>query len=122
MSHSIKEELKKSVIELIKDLKILFPEDQLELTGVEFFFLKMPSDEILNKMNLFVVPHKQMVEKKNKQFFINNKALFSGLPQSRVDYYSKKLSSDSFDKEECDTLFEYFESFITFCEKIKKEK
>ena len=72
-------------------------------------------EELMNKFIKFVLPHKELIITKNERFFLENENIFGSSPKDKVIQFKQvylKMAPD--DKE---TLWLWFSTFITICEK-----
>ena len=120
------EDAKTTILELIRDLKdnIFSTEDeQGDLMVVEFFFKRMHSEMVMEHIIKNILPHKTKIDGRNISFFLDNRAIFAGLPADRVGYYSDIISTgERLDDEDRQVIWEYFDTLVALAEAYKKIK
>lgn len=127
---SITEVIKSTILELIGDLKDnIFTElsEQRDLFLVEFFFKKMPSEDIANRTVKYILPHQSQISARNVQFFIDEKAqIFAGLPDDKIVALSILVSRSESDggmlDENKDIIWSYFDTLVELAKEYKKNK
>lgn len=126
MSGDLLEDLKSTVLDLIIDLKnnIFTLEDEKgDLMLVEFFFKRLHPENIMQHVVKYILPWKKKIEKRNEDFFLNNKNIFKGLPEDRIDHYGEIIAeSDRVDDDDKIVIWEYFDTIIEIAESYKKRK
>ena len=122
------EEAKRMVLDLITDLrdnvKIFGGEEERgDLSCVEFFFQRLHPERVMQHLVEKLLPHKLKIESRNQDFFLKNKILFAGLPDERVNHYSKIIATGkSINNDERETIWLYFDSLLALAEAYKKNK
>lgn len=121
------EDLKSIILDFINDLRenvFTLESEKGDLMVVEFFFKRMSPESIASHVIKHVLPHAEVIAKRDLNFFLDNKALFSGLPDDRVVYYSRMISEDKnrLTDEDRKTIWEYFDVMIKLMEIHKKNK
>ena len=125
MNDQYLDSLQSSVLDLIRDLKdnvFEGQDEQGELMLVEFFFKRQNPNNTMNSMVQKVLPHKAQIQNRDLHFFLENRTLFSGLPEDRVSYYSNMIANGKLDDEDVEVIWEYFDTFIALCEQYQKVK
>ena len=119
-------DLKETLLDFIADLKdnIFYTnEEKGELMLVEFFFKRLHTGRVMQHILKHVVPHKKMIKNRDLDFFIENRSIFSGLPEDRIDHYSDVLSHQTkIDDDDMNVIWQYFETMIAIAEQYKKNK
>jgi hypothetical protein len=115
---------KTTVLELIGDLKdnIFDRSDEKgDLMLVEFFFKRMHPERVIEHISKFTLPHKDQIQSRNLNFFLENKEIFAGLPADRVEYYSVMIAKGSrLSEEDRQIIWAYFDTFIALAESYEK--
>jgi hypothetical protein len=127
---SYHEDIKKTVLEFIKDLKdnvFTGNTEQGELALVEFFFKKMNATSVASHVVSHVLPHEKEIENRDLRFFLKEKTnIFGGLPADRVDHFSQLVTlptnQGGLSAEDKETAWSYFDSLIDLSKKYKKNK
>lgn len=124
MEESLKAELKllqlfkKNMLEFLDELIDQF-EDEGDLIIMRFFISEqIPLEDLMKQFNTFVMPHKELIQSKNEQFFLEHDNIFGSSPKEKVVHFKQlylRMSTD--DKE---TLWSWFKLFISICDKWNK--
>jgi hypothetical protein len=72
----------------------------------------------MKQFNIFVMPHKELIHSKNETFFLEHDNIFGSSPKEKVVHFKElylKMTAD--DK---DTLWAWFNVFISICDKWNK--
>lgn len=129
-NQNIAEDTKRTVLELVADLKdFVFtkPAEKGDLLLVEFFFSRMEPLTIINHIVKHVLPFKKHIQERNIQFFvIKKREIFGGLPADRVEYFAslvqKPASEGGMNDENKASVWAYFDTLAALAEKFKKVK
>jgi len=117
--------LKSTILDMIADIRdnILYYEDeQTDLNIIELFFQATHEERIMQRAIKYILPHRDAIRSRDVNFFKNNKFLFSGLDDEKVEYYMKVISnSKRFTLEDEDTLFQYFDTIVAILEIYKNK-
>lgn len=106
---------------LFQDLREIVPSEKRGLLQiVENVFSMMPKENLMNHVVLNILPHKEQINSKNQDFFLNNKQLFGSLPENEVNYFGNLIVNGNLDDDEKDMIWEYFKVFIALAEVYKK--
>ena len=120
------EETKNTIIDLIVDLKdnIFYKtNEKQDLIVVEFFFRRLNANEIISYVTSEIIPLKSKIQERDVNFFIENKYLFIGLPESKVEYYTSIIvNSDRLTTEDREVIWNYFDLLIALSESYTKNK
>ena len=117
-------DIKNTQLEFINDLKenvFSGMVEQGELFTVAFFFERLHPERCMDHVISHVLPWKKQIRKRDIHFFQDNKHIFEGLPDDRVEYYSYKLAKD-IDKESRDVMWDFFDTMLELAEQYKKHK
>jgi len=119
-------EAKNTMIDLIINLRddiFTSHEEKNDLIAVEFYFKNFHHDTIMNHFINKVLPYKKQIINRDVQFFLKNDSIFAGLPEDRINYYSKIVASGKRISEDYRiTIWEYFDSLIALAELYQKNK
>ncbi len=121
-------DIKKTILELIKDLKdnvFVDPIEQGEMAIVAHFFSKRAAHDVAQHVIAHVLPHEKQILSRNLDFFVSEKNnIFKELPQDRVDYFADlvKLPETAGGLSEIDksTAWSYFDTLVSLAKKMKK--
>jgi hypothetical protein len=115
--------IKDTQLEFIADLKenvFSGMVEQGELFTVAFFFERLHPERAMDHVVEHVLPWKTQIHKRKVKFFKDNKHIFEGLPEDRVEYYSEKLAN--IDQESRDVMWDFFDTMLELAEQYKKHK
>jgi hypothetical protein len=111
---------KTTVLELIGDLKDnIFDkiEEKGDLMLVEFYFRRMHPERVISHVSKLALPHKDKIQARDLNFFLENKEIFAGLPSDRIEYYSSMIAAGSrLSSEDRKIIWAYFDTFIALAE------
>jgi hypothetical protein len=114
------ENVKSTILELVGDLKDNIFDDLNEkgdLMLVEFYFKRMHPERIVDHVINFILPHKTKIQSRNLNFFLENKEIFVGLPEDRINYYSNIIATGSrLSSEDREIIWAYLDTLIALVE------
>lgn len=117
---------KETILCLISELsECVFtePEERQDLTSVEFFFKRMNTRDILAALCDKFLPHENKIRERDITFFQDNRQIFAGLPEVRVNYYIKRIVEDKvLKKEDEEAIWQYFDILLQIARKHMKTK
>ena len=120
------EDSKNTILELIADLKdtIFDREDEKgDLMLVEFYFKRMHPERVIDHISSLALPHKSQIKKRDVNFFLENRKIFAGLPEDRIDYYSDIIATGTrLSEDDRKIIWSYFDTFIALAESYRKVK
>ena len=120
------DDAKNTVLDFIGDLKDnIFDreEEKGDLMIVEFFFRRMHPERVINHISSLALPHKRKIKSRDVNFFLDNKEIFSGLPEDRINYYSEIIATGTrLSDEDREIIWAYFDTFIALAESYQKNK
>jgi len=112
-------ELHQMIFDMMTDLENVFsrPEEKGDLGVVLFYIKKQHPKTILKFAKNKLLPHKEHIENRSLDFFIDNTHIFMGLPDEKVEYYTNEIvENDRLSKEDMHILWEYLNSIIALVE------
>ena len=112
-----------TVFEFLNDLADIFtaPTEKGDLTMVEFFYKRLHKEMVMRHSIEKLLPHKQKIEDRNIEFFNDNRYIFAGLPDDRVEYYSDQIiNQNRMSGDDLEMIWEYFDTMIALAESYKK--
>lgn len=119
-------DMKTTILDLVEDLKgNVFTEkdEQGEFMMVEFFFKRMHPESIMNHIVEKILPWKDKINERDQNYFLENTALFEGLPKDRISHYGQVISGgDRVDDEDRETIWAYFDTIVAIAESHRKDK
>ena len=115
-------QLKDQLIFFFDELIAILPEEP-DLVIVRIFMKdKIPIIEVMKYIVEKLVPLKQMVKQRDDNFFLSHNILFEKLDDKKVNHFKRLWQSGSLDKENKETIWRWFASFIYLAEKYQKLK
>lgn len=118
----ILQQFKQGLITFFDELISMFPTEG-DLVIVRIFINdQVPIMDVMEHFVTQLLPLKDVVKERNDEFFLNNNVLFEALNQSRVGYFKTLWQSGVLDKEDKETVFRWFDSFIFLAERYAKLK
>lgn len=119
-------DMKNTILDLIGVLReemLTDPDEYGDLMMVEFFFKRMHPEGVMQQIIQQVLPHSAKIENRQQAFFLENRAIFSGLPEDRIDHYTEVIAnSDRLTKEDRQEIWEYFDTIVALAECYRKQK
>ena len=120
------EDAKSTILDFIGDLKDnIFDseEEQGDLMLAEFFFKRMHPERVIDHIVRHILPYKAKIKKRDVNFFLENRKIFAGLPEDRIDYYSEIIATgDRLSDEDRKAIWDYFDAFVSLAEYYRKVK
>ena len=121
VQQKILEQLKSQVIELLDDLSNICNNDQ-DILMVQVIFSSIDPEKLMTGFIEWVYPWKNFILQKNEEFFEKNDHIFGPLPVDKVEKFKVKFKDGTFDNDDKETIWEYFNIFIKLIEKYNKIK
>lgn len=118
-------DLKKTVLEFITDVKDVIIQDakeRIEFSKVLIYFRAITPTKIMEHASKHITPHIAKIKKRDVAFFLNNKHIFAGLPNDRIQYYSKKFETGGISDQNMKIIWEYWDTISSLMEEHKKIK
>ena len=117
---AILRQFKKGLVSFFDELIAQFPlEGDLVLVRI-FIKDQAPIVDVMNHFIQHLLPLKTIVLERNSDFFLKNNVLFEALDKGKVNHFKRMWNSGSFDDQDKETIFRWFESFISLSEKYHK--
>lgn len=95
----------------------------------DFHFIKIlistkqiPVTIIVDKFIEIVYPNKQMIKNRDEKFFLTNESMFSGISSNKLNHFKKLWLSEHFDETDKESLWNWFDLFISLSESYLKVK
>lgn len=115
-------QLRDQVLNLLDDLLCICPNEP-DILLVRLFFENQVDPETLMKGFVkWVYPWNDYIKEHNEMYFEENEHIFGPLPPDKVQYFKIKMKDGTFDSEDKETIWEYFEVFISLIEQYNKLK
>lgn len=115
-------QLQNQVLNLLDDLLCICP-DEPDILIVRLFFESQVDPETLMKGFIkWVHPWKDYIVKHNEKYFEENDHIFGPLPSDKVSYFKEKMKDGTFDTDDKEIIWQYFEVFISLVDQYNKLK
>lgn len=123
-------DMQTTIREFLDDLKgniFTSPEEQRDMTAVEFFFSLMNEQLLMNHVLDQILPFKAQIAARDIDFFAKQKKqIFGNLPSERVDYFEHLIRTPEdkggMSEENKNYVWVYFDTIIDIAEAYKKNK
>lgn len=122
-ANDLLDDMKTTILELVDDLSesvFTSENEQGDLVMCKFYVKKLHPERIMKEIVNNVLQYDEMIQKRDEEFFLNNKSIFAGLPDDRINYYSRKLSSDEIDEDSKSVIWDYFDTITEIAKSYKK--
>lgn len=119
----ILDDLKETVHDFITDLGVIFtePTEKGDLSMVEFFYKRLHAETVMQHAITQLLPHKKRIQKRDIEFFDQNRYIFAGLPDDRVSYYGDVIiRSSRFTEDDITAVWDYLDAMVELAENYKK--
>jgi len=110
---------KRTIIQFIDDLIDTFPQESDLIIARVFFDDQIPIVSIANGFVVHVLPHKDMILRRNEKFFLENNNIFGMLDNGKVLHFKRLWTSSLLDKDDREVIWRYFDTFITLIDAYK---
>lgn len=108
---------KKNMIDFLDELITQFDEEP-DLIVMRFFLSEqVPVELLMKQFNKIVMPNSDLIRKRDEQFFLEHDNIFGASPKDKVLHFKNlylKMQPD-----DRDTLWAWFQLFISICDKWK---
>jgi hypothetical protein len=113
-------EFKNSLVSFLDELIEQFPEEG-DLVVIRIFLNdQVPIADVMSTMISKLLPLKEMVKKRDDNFFLNNNVLFDKLNKEKVNHFKILWKSDRLDAEDRSVIWRWYDLFINLTEKYQK--
>lgn len=113
-------QLKNQVVNLLDDLLSICPNEPDLLLVRIFFENQVAADELMEGFLEWVYPWGDYIRKRDMNYFEENDHMFGPLPPEKVAHFKVKLKDGTFEQEDIDTIWDYFEVFLGLMEEYRK--
>lgn len=126
-NNKLPNQMRLTITEFINDLKTnIFtePQEQGDFELVSFFFSKLHDTMLMKEVMENVIPWEKQISERKTEFFLNNKNVFKGIPEDRIEYFSSmwKGENSRLSKQNKDTIWEYFDTMLAIAKAYKKNQ
>jgi hypothetical protein len=109
---------KKNLLEFFDDLIEQYPQEA-DLIMYRFFLSEqIPVESLMERFIKFVLPHRAEIAERNENFFIANDNIFGSSPKDKVIHFKNLYLG--MNRENRETLFEWFDSFLMLVDKYQE--
>jgi hypothetical protein len=109
---------KKNLLEFFDDLIEQYP-SEADLIMYRFFLSEqIPVETLMQRFIHFVLPHREEIVTRNEKFFVSNENIFGSSPKDKVIHFKKLYLG--MDKDNRETLFQWFDSFLVLVDKYQQ--
>ena len=113
-------EFRNNIVSFLDELIEQFPAEG-DLVAVRIFLAdQVPIVDIMNTFVKRVLPIKEMAKARDEKFFLENDVLFAQANTSKVSYFKELWSSSMLDEDDRQTIWRWFDLFISIAEKYNK--
>lgn len=120
--NKILNQLRDQVLNLLDDLLSICPNEP-DILLVRLFFENQIDPEMLMRGFIqWVYPWKDYIIRHDERYFEENDHIFGPLPSDKVEHFKRKIKDGTFDEEDKETIWQYFEVFISLVEQYNKVK
>jgi hypothetical protein len=118
-------QLKTQLVNFFDELIEQFPQEPDFIIFRIFLKDQIPITDVMNYILIKLLPLQELVKNKDENFFLNNNVLFEKFDETKsnkVNHFKKLWLSGSLDKEDKDTIWRWFASFIYLASKYMECK
>ena len=108
-------------LNLLDDLITICPNEG-DILLVRLFFEQVDPQVLMDGFIKWVYPWKGYILEHNEAYFEENDHIFGPLPADKVAYFKEKYQDGTFQKEDKESIWSYFEVFIKLVEQYNKVK
>lgn len=108
-------------LNLLDDLITICPNEG-DILLVRLFFEQVDPQVLMDGFIKWVYPWKNYILEHNEAYFEENDHIFGPLPADKVSYFKEKYQDGTFQKEDKESIWSYFEVFIKLVEQYNKVK
>lgn len=119
---SILERFKNGYMQFIDELLEIFPEETDLIIIRVFFEDQVPVALVADNFISHVLPHKEIITKRNENFFLENNHMFGMLDGGKVMHFKKLWTSERLDKDDKDAIWKWFDTFCILVSAYQKAK
>lgn len=112
------------MLNLIDAIEHILEEHNLnsdDIVFIRFFFEKLSPAKAMQHVISKVLPWSKQIKSHDDKFFYQNKHIFGELPEDKVDYVAKLWKGNTLDAEDKEEIWQFFEVFVVYAEKYKKD-
>ncbi len=114
--NQFKTQLKQFLDELIGK----FPSESNLILARIFISEQIPIEDVIKYTVEKLLPLKELVQKRDEKFFLENDVLFGGIQSNTVNHFKNLWTSGNLEKDDKETIFSWFDVFLMLSEKYVK--
>ncbi len=122
INNKVLEQLRDQVLNLLDDLLSICPNEPDVLLARLFFENQVIPETLMLGFVKWVYPCENYIKEHNEKYFEENKHIFGPLPVDKVKYFKDKMKDGTFDDDDKEIIWKYFEVFISLIEQYNKTK
>ena len=111
--------LRDNILDFNTELVSSFPE-QHDFIILRVFLENVPHDLLMSGCREYILPHKEMILKKDDNFFLEKDDMFSMLDSSKVSHFKNLWQNKSTTKDDKDIIWSWMKRFVTITERYNK--
>lgn len=115
-------QLRDQVLNLIDDLLAICPNESDILLVRLFFDNQVDPQTLMDGFIQWVYPWKDYIKEHNENYFEENEHIFGPLPADKVAHFKRKMKDGTFDEDDKETIWQYFEVYVSLIEQYKKHQ
>lgn len=119
---NILERFKRGYVQFIDELLEQFPNEPDLIIIRVFFEDQVPVSVVADQFINHVLPLREMIQKRDEKFFIENNHIFGMIDTSKVLHFKKLWTSNRLDKEDRDAIWRWFDTFCALADAYSKTK
>lgn len=121
MVHNIIEDYKTVLVDFLKEINSLFPEEG-EITLIKFFIQNLPASATFNMFNTLLHKNNEeikiMIRNRNDEFILRCSNL--GFAKNKMKYFQDIWRSNRVDVHTRETIWEWIDTLIKIIDKYNK--
>ncbi len=113
---------KQAYVEFIDELVDQFPNESDMVILRVVFANNLPSDTVMNMFILHVLPHKDLIYKKDEAYFLEHDDIFQAIntQANKISHFKQLWQSEEMTEETKETIWMWFKHFIIIVEKYQQ--
>jgi len=116
------QQLHAQVLNLLDDLLSICPNEPDILLVRLYFENQVDPQTLMDGFIKWVLPWKDYIVRHDEKYFEENDHMFGPLPASKVEYFKVKMKDGTFDKDDKEAIWAYFDVFLSLMEQYNKVK
>ncbi len=121
VSRKVLGQLRDQVLNLLDDLLCICPNES-DILLVRLYFGNVDPELLMKGFIMWVHPWKDYIERRDEKYFEENEHIFGPLAPDKVQHFKEKMKDGTFNEEDKEIIWEYFQVFISLVEQYNKIK